>query len=142
MGQSFYEVYWRSGMKEAARKEYAKGVLTRHDMEVALWPRDGHGTLLQTVDRIEQLFAAWTPILDKTYRVLIDVNTGKVEVVCLGIDSVDHEAEGIYQQVEDLPMWMQEKLAVLSMMEVNPPQEEVNGVGIRIDGNTYWIVKS
>lgn len=140
MGKAFWETYWTYPRPEEKQFALAKGCTIQRDMENATF--DKLGSISAAFAAVAKAIAMWTPILDKTYRVLIDVNTGKVEVVCLGIDSVDHEAEGIYQQVEDLPMWMQEKLAVLSMMEVNPPQEEVNGVGIRIDGNTYWIVKS
>lgn len=141
MGYSFWEVYWRHGMDKATRKEFAKGKVARDDLARSQWPRETHSLMHQIANHIEQLRTAWTPILDKTYRVLVNLDTGKVEVVCLGIDSVDHEAEGIYEDSTKLPMWMQEKLAVLNMIEVNPPQEEVAGVGIRIDHNTYWIVK-
>ena len=140
MGQSFWEMYWRHGTKQATRKDYAKGRVVHEDLRQALWPRETH-SIITAVDRMEQVRAAWTSMFDKTYRVLINLDTGKVEVVCLGISNVDHEAEGIYQKVEELPMWMQEKLAVLNMMEVNPPQEEVDGVGIRIDESTYWVIE-
>lgn len=83
----------------------------------------------------------WTPMFENTYRVLVNLQTGRVEVVCLGIDKVDSDTEGVYKDSSELPMWMQEKLAVLSIMEVSPPQVEVPGVGIRIDQNTYWILK-
>jgi hypothetical protein len=36
---------------------------------------------------------------------------------------------------------MQERVAVLSLMKVDPPQTRVEGIGMRIDDNTFWILK-
>jgi hypothetical protein len=36
---------------------------------------------------------------------------------------------------------MQERIAVLSMMKVNPPQTKVEGVGMRVDESVYWVLK-
>ena len=36
---------------------------------------------------------------------------------------------------------MQEKLAVLSMMKVDPPQTKVEGVGMRIDDDVFWVIR-
>ena len=85
--------------------------------------------------------AQWTADFENVYRVMITPNTKVVEVVCLGIDSVDSEAEGTYSDSSQLPAWMQEKLAVLSMMKVDPPQTKVEGVGMRIDDDVFWVIK-
>jgi len=83
----------------------------------------------------------WTTDFDRLYRVVIAPATGKVDVLCLGIDCVDPEVEGIYANTSLLPAWIQERLAVLSMMKVDPPQTRVEGIGMRIDDNTFWILK-
>ena len=91
--------------------------------------------------RTKEMRAQWTADFENVYRVMITPNTGCVEVVCLGIDSVDSEAEGTYSDSSQLPAWMQEKLAVLSMMKVDPPQTKVEGVGMRIDDDVFWVIK-
>lgn len=93
------------------------------------------------VPAVKQMEAQWTEELERVYRVLVDPNTKCVEVVCLGIDSVDSDVEGNYTDTSKLPAWMQERLAVLSMMKVNPPQQKVEGVGMRIDDDVFWVVK-
>ena len=85
--------------------------------------------------------AGWTSPMSKTYRVFVDSDTGSVEVFCFGITRVDTDCEGVYKSVHDLPIWMRDKLAVLNMVEVNPPQEEIVGVGVRVDANTFWIYR-
>jgi hypothetical protein len=57
------------------------------------------------------------------------------------MDSDDSEAEGIYNDTSLLPDWMQDKLAVLSMMKVDPPQTKIEGVGMRVDQNVFWVLK-
>jgi hypothetical protein len=96
---------------------------------------------LNAFARAKKLRAQWTADFENVYRVMITPNTKVVDVVCLGIDSVDSEAEGTYSDTSKLPQWMQEKLAVLSMMKVDPPQTKVEGVGMRIDNDVFWVIK-
>lgn len=88
--------------------------------------------------RISEMNAKWTGGLENVYRVLVG---DPIEVVCLGIDSVDKEAEGTYADMSELPAWMQERVAVLSMMKVDPPQTKIEGVGMRVDESVYWVIK-
>jgi hypothetical protein len=76
---------------------------------------------------------------DRIYRVELSKHTGKVQVMCLGIETVDNPIEATYNDVSELPMWAQEKLSVLMMLKVDPPMEPVDGVGIRINNSTFWL---
>ena len=76
---------------------------------------------------------------DTLYRVSIDPDTNTVQVSCIGIDRVDSELEGTYLTVEDLPQWVQERIALLMMVDPKPPTPEVEGVGQRIDRYTFWV---
>jgi len=87
---------------------------------------------------VSTLRAQWTGDIENVYRVLVGQT---IEVVCLGIDSVDKEVEGTYAGMSKLPMWMQERVAVLSMMKVDPPQTTIEGIGMRVDDSVYWVVK-
>ncbi len=88
--------------------------------------------------RAAELRTKWTGELENVYRVLVGPT---IEVVCLGIDSIDKEAEGTYADMSELPAWMQERVAVLSMMKVNPPQTKIEGIGMRVDESVYWVIK-
>jgi hypothetical protein len=88
--------------------------------------------------RLNELKAQWTGDIENVYRIFVG---STVEVVCLGIGSADSEVEGVYATTDDLPAWMQERIAVLSMMKVNPPQTKVEGIGMRVDDDVYWVLK-
>jgi hypothetical protein len=77
---------------------------------------------------------------DNAYRISIQHN-GRVEILCFGIESIDTELEGYYDSLQDLPKWVQERIALLSMLKHEPPTEEVEGVGRRINVSTYWVYK-
>ena len=75
---------------------------------------------------------------DSIYRV--SVCPDGVDVVCFGM-GVDTIHDGHYINVDVLPKWVQERLAVLMMMTYTPPTEEVEGVGRRISRDVYWVYK-
>lgn len=74
---------------------------------------------------------------DSIYRV--SVFPDGVDVVCLGLESVDSCLEGHYDQIDDLPNWVKERLAILNMIPPTTPTQEVEGVGRRISGHVYWV---
>lgn len=74
---------------------------------------------------------------DNIYRV--SVFPDGVDVVCFGLESVDSQLEGHYDDANHLPNWVKERLAVLNMIPVTPPTNEVEGVGRRISGHVYWV---
>lgn len=74
---------------------------------------------------------------DNIYRVSIFPDGA--DVVCFGLDSVDSQLEGHYDDVNALPDWVKERIAVLNMMPITPPTNEVAGVGRRISGHVYWV---
>ena len=74
---------------------------------------------------------------DNTYR--ISIFPDGVDVICLGLESVDSCLEGHYDRIDDLPNWVKERLAVLNMIPATPPTQEVEGVGRRMSGHVYWV---
>jgi hypothetical protein len=54
---------------------------------------------------------------------------------------VDSTVGGEYDSVDALPLWMQEKVALLMMTSLDKPTSEVEGVGRRIDANVYWVFR-
>lgn len=75
---------------------------------------------------------------DNIYRVDIGPH---IRVLVFGFENVDTDVQGMYYHLDELPQWMQEQIAKLSMMSVVPPTENVEGVGRRITANTYWVYK-
>lgn len=62
-----------------------------------------------------------------------------VEVTSLEMGNVDDSLNGLYDDLSDLPDWMQERIAMLNMLSFKPPTETVDGVGRRISEFTYWV---
>ena len=78
---------------------------------------------------------------DSTYRVDVHYSTKTVHVECFGMYPLDRSVDGTYASVDELPLWIQSKLAVLSMLEVPPPPNRVDGVGSRIASHVFWVEK-
>lgn len=126
--KKFWNVFSRTVRREgksSVRRAYLIGRIVFQDLDYASTQR-----------------AKWIGHMNNVYRVYIAPDTKRADVLCLGIDSIDSEAEGTYKDSSQLPVWMQERLAILCMMKVDPPQTKVEGVGMRIDEDTYWIIKS
>ena len=79
---------------------------------------------------------------DNIYRVVIYPRTKIASVSCFGMEGVDMTVEGVYDSVDELPEWMQRKLAILNMLRVASPMRTVDGIGKRIDKDTFWVYRS
>ena len=71
---------------------------------------------------------------DKTYRVFLNKETNTIEVICICMYCVDTQIEGIYSDVDELPKWMQERLAILMVSRLAE-----SDFGRRLDENTFWV---
>lgn len=60
-------------------------------------------------------------------------------MMTLDIEAIDAPVIGLYDTLDDTPLWVQERIATLMLVDPTPPTEEVTGVGHRIDRDTYWI---
>lgn len=38
------------------------------------------------------------------------------------------------------PKWVTERIAVLRMMPLPPPPHKIDGIGMRVDQSTFWII--
>jgi hypothetical protein len=76
-----------------------------------------------------------------TYRVEFD-DKGRPHVESLNY-ALDMEPvqEGIYESLEALPKWIQDRLHVLSTFSSKPPTIDVDGLGRRIEENIFWVYK-
>ena len=54
----------------------------------------------------------------------------------IGMDCIDSTLGSYYSSVEDMPDWVQGKLATLMMLT---PPHHVDGVGSRVGTNLYWV---
>ena len=144
--QQFFEWQWKKdlevtmskgpfGLTEPVDKTVRRilgGDILNEDMDVAL----------RTVVRRDMYMATkgkddLSTLDDNIYRVSIFPDG--VDVLCLGMESIDSEIAGHYDRVDDLPDWVKERLAVLMIMDATPPTTEVESVGRRISAHVYWV---
>jgi hypothetical protein len=76
-----------------------------------------------------------------TYRVEFD-DKARPHVECLNYAfDMNPVQEGIYESIEALPQWIQDRLHVLSTFSSKPPTIDVDGLGRRIEENIFWVYK-
>ena len=77
---------------------------------------------------------------DTIYNIYRDKDTKLIKVTCLGMDCIDNPLNSSYIDWSDLPQWVQKKIAVLKLLSVAFPTEEVKGVGQRgQDEESFWV---
>lgn len=75
------------------------------------------------------------------YRVCVNDDT-TVNIICYDmLENFAPELNSYYSGVDDLPDWAQRKLAVLSLLDPNEANKEVEGVGKRIGEHIFWLFK-
>lgn len=106
-----------------------------HDLE-----RSAPATLTDTFIKIRSqvlCMIAEKPI----YRILIK-GDNSIETDCYDmIDLFKPELDKAYSSIDNLPEWVKERLAVLSILNPNVRNEEIEGVGRRIAKNIFWVYK-
>jgi hypothetical protein len=104
---------------------------------VVLWLKESdldRATVVYSVSMMEKVITHD----DNVYRVAVHQD-GTVSVVCFGCEIVDPACEGEYSNVDALPDWVKERLAVLMLMSPTPPTQDVDGVGRRISDHVFWV---
>lgn len=75
------------------------------------------------------------------YRIRVNDDT-TVDTDCYDLlENFAPELEKSYDSVDDLPQWVQERLAVLMVLDVTKRNEEIRGIGKRINKNVFWVFK-
>ena len=121
------------GDKDLADAEDMKFLYWRDCIEAGGWRRD-HRTRTYWVGDTQDI-----PSDDNIYRIHVDPATGYVKVACIGLERIDAIVDGNYASTNELPDWMQERIALLRMVSAKPPTEIITGVGRRINEDTYWV---
>ena len=73
------------------------------------------------------------------YHVNIPKDKKRVNVICIGIECLDNTLDNCYMGINELPRWIQGRIAILMLCDPNPPPTEVKGIGKRLSEETFWI---
>ena len=77
---------------------------------------------------------------DHVYRVCLPKPPEtRVVVMHFGVEKLDEQYCGTYDSADALPMWIQERLAVLMMTPTEFPTVEIPTVGRRISEYVFWV---
>jgi hypothetical protein len=57
------------------------------------------------------------------------------------LDNFKPELDSSYTHADELPKWVQDKLAVLMLLDHKANNQEVAGVGRRINEDIFWVFK-
>jgi len=68
------------------------------------------------------------------YRVCFDSDTKQIDV--LNMQTLEHQ---LYNESEQIPEWMQRKIAVLRFMGSKVIGEDIEGVGCALSPDKYWL---
>jgi len=79
-----------------------------------------------------------TDKVDSHYRVEFTNGFARVDQYEITGDMPDVDR---YYEVNELPDWIQKRIAVLSGMSTEPPTDVVTGIGRRISKNVYWVFR-
>ena len=73
------------------------------------------------------------------YRISVHENA-RVNITWFDlIENFAPELDEVYDSVQDLPQWVQERLAVLMVLDPTQVNEEIEGVGRRISKHVFWV---
>ena len=73
------------------------------------------------------------------YRIKIN-DDGTVDTDCYEMmDSFQPELQGGYDNVDELPKWVQDRISVLMLLDHKVLNQEVKSVGRRISENIFWV---
>tara|TARA_R110001599_G_scaffold193907_1_gene389794 strand:+ start:131 stop:424 length:294 start_codon:yes stop_codon:yes gene_type:complete len=75
---------------------------------------------------------------ERKYVYRVEFTGRQATVSKFEVASTTPELDGEYY-IDDLPDWMQRRIAVLSGMSYEPPTEYVAGIGRRIEKDVYWV---
>ena len=71
-----------------------------------------------------------------SYHITVSNTTGYVDCTCLGMECVDTVLKHIYSSLDEMPMWVQERISLLMMLE---SKATLVKIGMKIDDNTFVI---
>ena len=91
-------------------------------------------TILEMV--CSMLLSNNSTIYNSIYRVSVRNDDGYVNVICLGTKCIDSNEVGCYASVSDLPEWMQDRIAVLSMVKSD---DRIRNVGWKTEEGIFWL---
>ena len=71
-----------------------------------------------------------------SYHITVSNTTGYVDCTCLGMECVDTVLKHIYSSLDEMPMWVQERISLLMMLE---SKATLVNIGTKIDDYNFMV---
>ena len=102
------------------------------------------------MDRVKQRASAPEEIIfayiekakkEPIYRIKLNLD-GSVQTTCYEmLDAFSPELKSFYSSVDEMPKWVQDRIAVLMLLDPDKLNQEVENVGRRISDDIFWVFK-
>ena len=102
------------------------------------------------MDRVKQRASAPEKVIfayiekakkEPIYRIKLNLD-GSVQTTCYEmLDAFSPELKSFYSSVDEMPKWVQDRIAVLMLLDPDKLNQEVENVGRRISDDIFWVFK-
>jgi len=128
-------------MYDAAKREKSMYIHIFYDLGFHANAVDEHGKKMLSAPE-EELMQILEMIKEEPiYRIKVNTDSS-VQTDCYDLlENFAPELKMSYDSVDELPKWVQDKLAVLMLLDHTKQNEEIKNVGRRINSSIYWVFK-
>ena len=132
------------------QKDYMNSYYAAIRKEKSLYINMFYDLSFSFMDRSKQMISAPEEVIlayiekakkEPIYRIKIN-DDGTVDTDCYEmLDGFSPELEGGYDNVDELPKWVQDRISVLMLLDHKVLNQEVKSVGRGISENIFWVFK-
>lgn len=111
-----------------------------YDLVVHAPAKEGSSSMVSTSEQ-DVLYMLEMIKKNPVYRIKIE-DDSTVQTECYDmLDDFAPELKKFYLSLDELPKWVQDKLAVLMLFDPDKRNEELENIGRRINRNIFWVYK-
>jgi hypothetical protein len=102
---------------------------------------EGYSSSMASTSEQDVLYMLDMITKNPVYRIKIE-DDSSVQTDCYDmLDDFAPELKKFYLSLDELPKWVQDKLAVLMLFDPDKRNEELENIGRRINKNIFWVYK-
>jgi hypothetical protein len=123
--------------------------MSKRDWYMSIWydlvfhapAKEGYSSSMASTKEQDVLYMLDMITKNPVYRIKIE-DDSSVQTDCYDmLDDFAPELKKFYLSLDELPKWVQDKLAVLMLFDPDKRNEELENIGRRINKNIFWVYK-
>jgi hypothetical protein len=128
-------------MSEQARREKHAYMNIFFDLGFHGDARDANGNKMLSAPEEELIRILEMLKEEPVYRISLH-DEGHVNTDCYDLlENFAPDLKNHYESIDELPKWVQDRIAVLMLLDHTQRNEEIKGIGRRINRNIFWVFK-